>query len=75
MKNARHDYVISAQIEDEHESGSGTAVISRSKPELKEPSMYKVLLHNDDFTPYGFCNKCTCDLFLVRTPKNLIELC
>ena len=35
-------------------NGSGTAVISKSKTEIKEPSLFKVYLHNDDYTPMDF---------------------
>jgi ATP-dependent Clp protease adaptor protein ClpS len=31
---------------------SGTAVLARTK--VKVPKMYKVLIHNDDFTPMDF---------------------
>ena len=31
-----------------------SAVITRSRSETKKPSMYKVLLLNDDYTPMGF---------------------
>ena len=31
-----------------------TAVITRSRSETKKPSMYKVLLLNDDYTPMEF---------------------
>ena len=34
--------------------GSGTEVESRSETELSPPSMYRVLLVNDDFTPREF---------------------
>ena len=34
--------------------GSGTAVITRTKPETKRPNMYRVLLLNDDYTPMEF---------------------
>lgn len=35
--------------------GSGTGlVVEQSKPKLKKPPMYKVLLHNDDYTPMEF---------------------
>ena len=33
---------------------SGTAVISKTSDEIQEPPMYRVLLHNDDFTPMDF---------------------
>ncbi|RYB02229.1 ATP-dependent Clp protease adapter ClpS [Lichenibacterium ramalinae] len=34
--------------------GSGTAVITRPKTLTKRPSMYRVLLLNDDYTPQEF---------------------
>lgn len=37
----------------EHEQERGTVVAER-KPEIKKPSMYKVMLLNDDYTPMDF---------------------
>ena len=34
--------------------GRGTAVITRTKPKTKRPSLYRVLLLNDDYTPMEF---------------------
>ncbi|EAU42791.1 ATP-dependent Clp protease adaptor protein ClpS [Fulvimarina pelagi HTCC2506] len=43
------------QGEDEEETrGPGTSVITRSKPKLQKPSLYRVLLLNDDYTPMEF---------------------
>jgi ATP-dependent Clp protease adaptor protein ClpS len=37
------------------ESGApGTAVITKTKPQTKRPSLYRVLLLNDDYTPMEF---------------------
>lgn len=36
------------------EGGPGTAVITRTKPQTKRPSMYRVLILNDDYTPMEF---------------------
>ena len=36
------------------DNGSGTAVITRTKTRTKKPSMYRVLLLNDDYTPMEF---------------------
>jgi ATP-dependent Clp protease adaptor protein ClpS len=35
-------------------TGSGTDVVTRTKPKTKRPSMYRVLLLNDDYTPMEF---------------------
>ena len=35
-------------------NGSGTAVITRTRTQTKKPSMYRVLLLNDDYTPMEF---------------------
>jgi ATP-dependent Clp protease adaptor protein ClpS len=36
------------------ESGPGTAVITKTKPQTKRPNFYRVLLLNDDYTPMEF---------------------
>ena len=35
-------------------AGSGTAVITKPRTQTKKPSMYRVLLLNDDYTPMEF---------------------
>lgn len=39
---------------DADRQNSGTEVITRTKPAVKKPSLYRVLLLNDDFTPMEF---------------------
>ncbi|MCW8888794.1 MAG: ATP-dependent Clp protease adapter ClpS [Gammaproteobacteria bacterium] len=36
------------------DDGDHGVVVERSKPKLKRPPMYKVLLNNDDYTPMEF---------------------
>ncbi|APH74621.1 ATP-dependent Clp protease adapter ClpS [Aquibium oceanicum] len=45
-----------AQGDDERSNtpGRGTAVITRTKPKTKKPSLYRVLILNDDYTPMEF---------------------
>ena len=35
-------------------NGTRTGVVVKSKPKTKKPSMYKVLMLNDDYTPMEF---------------------
>ena len=39
---------------DEVGPGSGTALITRTKPQTRRPHMYRVLLLNDDYTTQDF---------------------
>ncbi len=36
------------------QGGPGTAVISKTKAQVKRPNLYRVLLLNDDYTPMEF---------------------
>ena len=36
------------------DGGPSTGVVVRSKPKAKKPSMYKVIMLNDDYTPMEF---------------------
>ena len=39
----------------DHQDGQGqTGIIVKTKPKTKKPSMYKVLMLNDDYTPMEF---------------------
>ncbi|MDE1937597.1 MAG: ATP-dependent Clp protease adapter ClpS [Alphaproteobacteria bacterium] len=35
-------------------NGPGTGVVTKTRPKTKKPSLYKVLLLNDDYTPMEF---------------------
>ena len=35
-------------------SGPGAAIVTQTKPKTQKPSMYRVLLLNDDYTPMEF---------------------
>ncbi|MGX1098269.1 ATP-dependent Clp protease adaptor protein ClpS [Amorphus sp. MBR-141] len=39
---------------DKDDDRSGTVVVTRTRPKTKRPSMYRVLLLNDDYTPMEF---------------------
>ncbi len=34
--------------------GTGTSVVTKTRPKTKKPSLYKVLILNDDYTPMEF---------------------
>ncbi len=42
------------QDDDTGNGGTDTGVLTKTKPKTKKPSMYKVLLLNDDYTPMEF---------------------
>jgi ATP-dependent Clp protease adaptor protein ClpS len=53
----RKSYIAGMTKKDIHRGGDGgpqTGVITRTEPKTKKPSMYKVLLLNDDYTPMEF---------------------
>src|ERR1700743_3382888 len=35
-------------------TGIGTGIVTKTRPKTKKPSLYKVLLLNDDYTPMEF---------------------
>ena len=46
---------MSNEDQNSHDNGGGSGlVVEKSKPALKKPPLYKVLLHNDDYTPMEF---------------------
>ncbi len=53
MRHLQAAIRCSADDQDPHDHGTGV-VEEVAKPELKRPSMYQVLLMNDDYTPMDF---------------------
>ena len=64
---------MAAEDENDGDAGVGVGVVSKTAPKTKRPSLYKVLLLNDDYTPQEFVvwllqavfNKDTDDAFRI----------
>tara|TARA_R110000787_G_scaffold1497_12_gene6483 strand:- start:116872 stop:117210 length:339 start_codon:yes stop_codon:yes gene_type:complete len=39
---------------DKDDQGTGTGLVTKAKPKTKKPSLWRVLLLNDDYTPMEF---------------------
>lgn len=46
--------VLSGGRFEDEDGDTGTGLITKTKPKTKKPSLYKVLLLNDDYTPMDF---------------------
>jgi ATP-dependent Clp protease adaptor protein ClpS len=51
----------------------GTAVISKTKPQTKRPSLYRVLLLNDDYTPMEFVVQ-VLEKFFNKNPESAYRI-
>ena len=45
---------LMAERKDDEEGGTGVGVATRTRAKAKKPSLYKVLMLNDDYTPMEF---------------------
>jgi ATP-dependent Clp protease adaptor protein ClpS len=52
--NEKHKAVLMDGEPDKDGGGAGTDVVAQTRTRVKKPSMYKVLLLNDDYTPMDF---------------------
>ena len=51
----RHiDIIMQSKTDGGNGPDSGTVVVTRTQPKVKKPSLYRVLLLNDDYTPMEF---------------------
>jgi ATP-dependent Clp protease adaptor protein ClpS len=53
-KLEKHRLRLSKEGDDGYTDVDGTVAVAESDPELKKPSMYQVVLLNDDYTPMEF---------------------
>ena len=55
-------------FDDDQDAGTGL-IVEQSKPKLKKPPLYKVLLHNDDYTPMEFVVQLLMQFFSMPQEK------
>jgi ATP-dependent Clp protease adaptor protein ClpS len=48
------EFTMSNSIRRPDDGDSGTSVVTKTRPKTKRPSLYRVLLLNDDYTPMEF---------------------
>lgn len=53
----------------DHRNQDGGLAIETAKPKLKKPRMFKVLLHNDDYTPMEFVVEILSNFFNLDEEK------
>lgn len=55
MEKSDLDYIqINPTLSNEHENEGDSGIITATKQKVKRPSLFKVLIHNDDYTTMEF---------------------
>lgn len=62
--------VITSHSSDEEHSHDHDLVVQEMKPELKQPSLYRVILLNDDYTPMEFVIEVLMMFFSMNQEKS-----
>lgn len=57
----------------EHDQDGGGIAVEESRPKLKEPSKYAVILHNDDYTTMEFVIE-VLQRFFKKTPEEALQI-
>lgn len=52
---------------------TGTGIVTKTRPKTKKPSLYKVLLLNDDYTPMEFVVH-VLQRFFNKTPDEAVDI-
>ncbi len=58
---------------DDDGNNAGTGVVTRVKPKVKKPNLYRVLLLNDDFTPMEFVIH-VLEAFFSKSPEQATKI-
>ena len=64
---------LSLSSEDTHYDEGGNTAVQESLPELKRPSMYSVVMLNDDYTPMEFVVEVLLKFF-SKTPEQATQI-
>lgn len=68
------DLLLTLDKENEQiDHGDGDLVVETTKPKLKPPPMYKVIILNDDFTPMDFVVE-VLEMFFYMTRENATKI-
>jgi ATP-dependent Clp protease adaptor protein ClpS len=58
---------------DDGDSGLGTGIATKTRPKTKKPSLYKVLILNDDYTPMEFVVH-VLERFFAKSREEAVEI-
>ena len=63
------------QRDDKHDDddGTGTGTVTRTRTKTKKPSLYRVIILNDDFTPMEFVVHIL-ERFFSKTPEQATQI-
>jgi len=65
--------VIMQADKSSNDDGPGTSLATKTKPKVKKPDLYRVLLLNDDFTPMEFVIHIL-ERFFRKTPEQATQI-
>ena len=70
---AMHLQTVMQKNDEDNNDETGTGLATKTKPKTKKPSLYRVLLLNDDFTPMEFVIHIL-ERYFNKTPEQATQI-